>query len=74
MSPKCQEVWRKNMFFLDTWILGSQKFAKYPKKRYPRVSKSIYDHPPSDFLDLTSHIEHVYTVKQKTPYLRVGTR
>ena len=20
MSPKCQEVWRKNMFFLDTWI------------------------------------------------------
>ena len=26
---------------IDTWILGSQKFAKYPKKKYPRVSKSI---------------------------------
>ena len=26
---------------IDTWILGSQKFAKYPKKKYPIVSKSI---------------------------------
>ena len=26
---------------IDTWILGSQKFAKYPKKKYPKVSKSI---------------------------------
>ena len=28
----------------------------------------------SSFLDLTSHLEDVYTVKQTTPYLRVGTR
>ena len=28
----------------------------------------------SIFLDLTSPIQHVYTVKQTTPYLGVGTR
>ena len=28
----------------------------------------------SSFLDLTSHLEDVYTVKQTTPYLGVGTR
>ena len=27
----------------------------------------------SSFLDLTSHLEDVYTVKQTTPYLGVGT-
>ena len=37
---------RKEIMYLwgvviDTWILGSQKFAKYPKKKYPIVSKSI---------------------------------
>ena len=49
--PKCQEVWRKNMFFLDTWILGSQKFAKYPKKL---VSKSIHEYlcPPPCYFNL----------------------
>ena len=42
MSPKCQEVWRKNMFFfgyLDTWI---PKICQVSKKNgiqeYPRVS------------------------------------
>ena len=33
-----QEVWG---VVKDTWILGSQKFAKYPKK----VSKSIQEYP-----------------------------
>ena len=27
----------------------------------------------SNFLDLTSHLEDVYTVKQTTPYLGLGT-
>ena len=34
-------TWGGGHRYLDT---GSQKFAKYPKKKYPKVSKSIQNY------------------------------
>ena len=61
MSPKCQEVWRKNMFFfgyLDTWI---PKICQVSKKtgiqEYPRVSMTT----PQWHAQCLSCRLHIYT-------------
>ena len=69
MSPKCQEVWRKNMFFfgyLDTWI---PKICQVSKKngiqKYPRVSMTTPQRTfPSNFVKLVSKILYLFLAEK----------